>query len=192
MDLSRESQTSTNTSEFEHQFEEVRNDTKSESLSKVQGRESLIFQIFVSFSIDFPNIYNDHFIAHRCYWFISSPGHTPTFAKWRPRRETREKFTSRLFAAPRNVFSPYYFESCDFRQWEIRGVKKKCRPMKVCAFLGGKTIEHESFSAQINAGQGAKHLKKEGEFQFSDPWKNFFFDFYVEFACCWWSVWCSA
>ena len=38
-----------------------------------------------------------------------------------------------------------------------------------CAFLRGKTIEHESFSAQRNAGQGAKHLKKEGEFQFSDP-----------------------
>ena len=57
MDLSRESQTSTNTSEFEHQFEEVRNDTKSESLSKVQGRESLIFQIYVTFSIDFPIIY---------------------------------------------------------------------------------------------------------------------------------------
>ena len=101
---------------------------------------------------------------------------SPTFAKWRPRRETRGKVTSRLFAAPRSVFSPYYFESCDFRQWEIRGVKKKCRPMNVCAFLGGKTTEHESFSAQRNAGQGAKHLKKKGEFQFSDPWKNFFWN----------------
>ena len=39
---------------------EVRNCTKSESLSKFQGRESLIFQIYVTFSIDFPNIYNDH------------------------------------------------------------------------------------------------------------------------------------
>ena len=48
-------------------------------------------------------------------------------------------------------------------------MKKKCRPMNVCVFLGGKTTEHESFSAQRNAGQGAKHLKKEGEFQFSDP-----------------------
>ena len=101
---------------------------------------------------------------------------SPTFAKWRPRRETRGKVTSWLFAAPRSVLSPYYFESCDFRQWEIRGVKKKCRPMNVCAFLGGKTTEHESFSAQRNAGQGAKHLKKEGEFQFSDPWKKFFWN----------------
>ena len=41
-------------------------------------------------------------------------------------------------------------------------------------FLGGKTTERENFSAQRNAGQGAKHLKKEGEFQFSDPWKQFF------------------
>ena len=41
--------------------------------------------------------------------------------------------------------------------------------MKVCGFLGGKTTEHESFSAEGNAGQAAKHLKKEGEFQFSDP-----------------------
>ena len=94
---------------------------------------------------------------------------SPTFAKWRPRLETPGKVTSRLFAAPISVFSPYYFESCDFRQREIRGVKKKCRPINVCAFLGGKTTEHESFSAQRNAGQGAKHLKKEGEFQFSDP-----------------------
>ena len=41
--------------------------------------------------------------------------------------------------------------------------------MNICAFLGGKTTEDESFSAQGNAGQSAKHLKKEGEFQFSDP-----------------------
>ena len=116
---------------------------------------------------------------------------SPTFAKWRPRRETRGKVTSRPFAAPRSVFSPYYFESCDFRQWEIGGVKKKCRPMNICAFLGGKTTEHESFSAQRNAGQGAKHLKKEGEFQFSDPWKKFF-ETYIKFACWWWSFWCSA
>ena len=40
--------------------------------------------------------------------------------------------------------------------------------MNVSAFLGGKTTEHESFSAQGNDGQGAKHRKKEGEFQFSD------------------------
>ena len=36
---------------------EVRNCTKSESFSKVHGPESLIFQIYVTFSIDFPNIY---------------------------------------------------------------------------------------------------------------------------------------
>ena len=29
-----------------------------ESLSKVQGRESLIFQTYVTFSIDFPNTYD--------------------------------------------------------------------------------------------------------------------------------------
>ena len=48
-------------------------------------------------------------------------------------------------------------------------MKKNCRPMNVCAFLGGKTTEDESFLAPRNAGQGAKHLKKEGESQFSDP-----------------------
>ena len=42
----------------------VRNCTKSESLSKVQGRESLIFQIHVTFSIDFPNVYNDYLLAN--------------------------------------------------------------------------------------------------------------------------------
>ena len=90
--------------------------------------------------------------------------------------ETRGKVTPWLFAAPRSVLSPYYFESCDFRQWEIRGVKKKCRPMNVCAFLGGKTTEHESFSAQRNARQGAKHPKTEGECHFLDLWKNFFWN----------------
>ena len=29
---------------------------------------------------------------------------SPTFAKWHPRRETRGKVTSRLFAAPRSDF----------------------------------------------------------------------------------------
>ena len=32
-------------------------------LSKVQGRESLIFQTYVTFSIDFPNTYNDYLLA---------------------------------------------------------------------------------------------------------------------------------
>ena len=35
-----------------------------ESLSKVQGRESLIFLTYVTFSIDFPNIYNDYLLAN--------------------------------------------------------------------------------------------------------------------------------
>ena len=43
---------------------EVRNCTKSESFSKVHGRESLIFQIYVTFSIDFPNTYNDYLLAN--------------------------------------------------------------------------------------------------------------------------------
>ena len=34
-----------------------------ESLSKVQGRDSLIFRTHVAFSIDFPNIYNDYLFA---------------------------------------------------------------------------------------------------------------------------------
>ena len=42
----------------------MRNDTKSGSLSKVQGPESLIFLIYVTFSIDFPNIYNDYLLAN--------------------------------------------------------------------------------------------------------------------------------
>ena len=43
---------------------EVRNCTKSESLLKVHGRESLIFQIYVTFPIDFPNIYIDYLLAN--------------------------------------------------------------------------------------------------------------------------------
>ena len=34
-----------------------------ESLLKVQGRESLIFQTYVTFAIDFPNTYNDYLLA---------------------------------------------------------------------------------------------------------------------------------
>ena len=58
MDLSRKSQTSANTSEFDPV--EVRNLSRRrhESLSKVQGRESLIFQTYATFSVDFPNTYN--------------------------------------------------------------------------------------------------------------------------------------
>ena len=43
---------------------EVRNCTKSDSLSKGHGQESLIFQIYVTFSIDSPNIYNDYLLAN--------------------------------------------------------------------------------------------------------------------------------
>ena len=62
-DLSRESQTSTNISEFEHASVEVRN-LKSESLLKVQSRENLIFQIHVTFFSDLPNTYNDFLLAN--------------------------------------------------------------------------------------------------------------------------------
>lgn len=73
--------------------------------------------------------------------FGSSPGHNQNwicmmtssyFPKWRSRRGTRSWVTSRLFATPRKAFFPLqYVECCDFRQYEIRGVKKKWRPMKV-------------------------------------------------------------
>ena len=38
--------------------------SRHESLSKVQGQESLIFQTYVTFSIDFPNKYNDYLLAN--------------------------------------------------------------------------------------------------------------------------------
>ena len=38
--------------------------SRHESLSKVQGLESLIFQTHVTFSIDFPNTYNDYLLAN--------------------------------------------------------------------------------------------------------------------------------
>ena len=38
--------------------------SRHESLSKVQGRESLIFQTYVTFSIDFRNTYNDYLPAN--------------------------------------------------------------------------------------------------------------------------------
>ena len=65
-----------------------------------------------------------------------------------------------------NPIRTLYFEGCDF-----------------CAFLGGKTTEHESFSAQRNAGQGKKTSKKEGEFKFSGSLKKIFFEIYIKFAC---------
>ena len=56
MDFSRESQTSTNTSESV----ERENDSNSESLSTVYGRESLIFQIYVTFPVK----YIDYLLAN--------------------------------------------------------------------------------------------------------------------------------
>ena len=38
--------------------------SRHESLPKVQGRESVIFQTYVTFSIGFPNIYNDYLLAN--------------------------------------------------------------------------------------------------------------------------------
>ena len=38
--------------------------SRHESLSKVQGRESLIFQTYVTFSIDLPDTYNDYLLAN--------------------------------------------------------------------------------------------------------------------------------
>ena len=37
--------------------------SRHESSSKVQDQESLIFQTYVTFSIDFPNTYNDYLLA---------------------------------------------------------------------------------------------------------------------------------
>ena len=54
MNFSGESQTSV----------EVRNCSKSEWLSKVHGRESLIFQMYETFSIDFPNMYSNYLLAN--------------------------------------------------------------------------------------------------------------------------------
>ena len=62
-----------------------------------------------------------------------------------------------------------------------QGCEEKCRPMNVCVFLGGKTTEHESFSAQRNAEQGAKHRKKKVSFNFLILEKKFF-KIYVKFA----------
>ena len=74
---------------------EVRNCTESELLSKIQGRESLIFQIYVTFSIDFPNTYDHYllanvtdsfsryfdrrrrFLPHGTYGFLTSSVHVP-------------------------------------------------------------------------------------------------------------------
>ena len=44
---------------------------KSESVLKVQDRESLIFQIYVTISIDFPNMYNNYLLANVIDSFLS-------------------------------------------------------------------------------------------------------------------------
>ena len=56
-------QTSTNTFESIRTLVEVRNYAKSESFSKVQGRERLIFHVRVTTYIDFPNKWNDYLLA---------------------------------------------------------------------------------------------------------------------------------
>ena len=64
VDFSRESPTDIDECFRIRTSVEVRNCTKSESLSMVHGRESLIFQIHVTFFIDFANIYNGCFLAN--------------------------------------------------------------------------------------------------------------------------------
>ena len=64
-----------------------------------------------------------------------------------------------------NPIRTVYFEGCDF-----------------CAFLGGKTTEHESFSGQRNAGQGKKDLKRRRVSIFRILEKNFF-EIYIKFPC---------
>ena len=54
--------------------------------------------------------------------------------------------------------------------------------MNVCAFLGGKTTEHESFSALRNARQEAKHRKKKVSVIFWTDGKKFF-EIYIKFPC---------
>ena len=53
-----------------------------ESLSKVQGRESLIFQTYVTFFISFPNIYNDYLhsnVIDSFFYFLVNEG---DFSRW--------------------------------------------------------------------------------------------------------------
>ena len=38
--------------------------SRHELLSMVEGRESLIFQTYVTFAIDFPNTYSDYLLAN--------------------------------------------------------------------------------------------------------------------------------
>ena len=45
--------------------------SRHESLSKVQGRESLIFQTYVTFSIAFSNRYDDYLLAMLLIHFFS-------------------------------------------------------------------------------------------------------------------------
>ena len=47
-----------------HTSVEVRNCTKSESLSKFHGQESVIFQMYETVPIDFPNIYSNYLLAN--------------------------------------------------------------------------------------------------------------------------------
>ena len=107
---------------------------------------------------------------------------SPTFAKWRPCRETRGKVTSWLFAAPRCVLSPYYFESCDFRQWEIRGVKKIRRPMNVVRSWEVKRSNTRVFQLKEMLDKEQKIEKKKVSVIFWTVEKNFF-EIYIKFAC---------
>ena len=69
------------------------------------------------------------------HWYSSSkssPGHNQIgvyddvkqIFKMAPTPRKTKNVTSRLFATPRSVFFPQYFESCDLRQWGISDVKK--------------------------------------------------------------------
>ena len=53
--------------------------SRHESLSKVQGRESLIFQTYVTFSIAFSNRYDDYLLAVLLIHFFSYFGKQKRF-----------------------------------------------------------------------------------------------------------------
>ena len=106
---------------------------------------------------------------------------SPTFAKWRPRRETRGKVTAG-FLLRLEVSFPHTSLRAVTLDNEKSGVWRK----NAVRWTFVRSWEVKRPNTRVfqlkEMPTRPKTSKKEGEFQFSDPWKNVF-EIYIKVSC---------
>lgn len=121
------------------------------------------------------------------HWYSSSkssPGHNQIgvyddvkqIFKMAPTPRKTKNVTSRLFATPRSVFFPQYFESCDLRQWGISDVKKNGVRWTFVRSLELKRPNTRVFLLNNLPDKVQKNLNKDVRFWYLEI---FFFEIYL-------------